>query len=160
MGSSPHTRGTQDGICEVEEGLWIIPAYAGNTLQAAVIPLKRPGSSPHTRGTPGINTCSLRVYRDHPRIRGEHASSSAWLPSSLGIIPAYAGNTTTARLGSLTWAGSSPHTRGTQRSEHAHAGRDGIIPAYAGNTTSANVTANYNQGSSPHTRGTHGIHHS
>ena len=72
-----------------------------------------------------------------------------------GIIPAYAGNTSSPYRLSTAWTGSSPHTRGTRRwsarlrlrcwdhprirGEHSRAaGRGarcgGIIPAYAGNT--------------------------
>ena len=70
----------------------IIPAYAGST---------NPPTLTHSR------------RRDHPRIRGEHAS---WRPSTPAPL------------------GSSPHTRGAPPG-HAHrdsAGR--IIPAYAGST--------------------------
>ena len=93
--------------------------------------------------------------RDHLRIRGEHRWLAIALPSSLGIIPAYAGNTASATMGVDLEAGSSPHTRGTLRwtgprkpnsgdhprirGEHVRhvvrgARARGIIPAYAGNT--------------------------
>ena len=92
MGSSPHTRGTHDLLIESRARPGIIPAYAGNT----------PGWSPK----PGCK-------RDHPRIRGEHSTTSA------RITPA---------------TGSSPHTRGTLGHGLGDAVLDGIIPAYAGNT--------------------------
>ena len=114
-GSSPLTRGTPRRINQRARDAGIIPAYAGNTryyersafrcgdhprlrgehsLESATMPYT-PGSSPLTRGTPprlpllrlsiGIipayagNTSDerriARGIRDHPRLRGEHASS-------------------------------------------------------------------------------------
>ena len=53
-GSSPHTRGARD-VTEIQTGGGgIIPAYAGSTTP--------PGDS-------------MRVLRDHPRIRGEHGGA-------------------------------------------------------------------------------------
>ena len=133
----------------------IIPAYAGNTT--------RP---PWETG----------AFRDHPRVCGEHLrdmrgdlggrgssprmrgtlmsilSSISWL----GIIPAYAGNTSVlseamsrprdhprvcgehsnAAFGSAAVPGSSPRMRGTLLWYGVVYRHDGIIPAYAGNTPS------------------------
>ena len=75
------------------------------------------GSSPHTRGAPTSTASTLPWQRDHPRIRGEHGSNSAttiWSTGSSphtrgarrrrparggwrGIIPAYAGSTSSIR---------------------------------------------------------------
>ena len=91
-GSSPRMRGTQGGVRIRGVPIWIIPAYAGNTL---------------CLGSPGV------AIRDHPRVCGEHAmakgeitadeGSSPRMRGTLvpwtaglhrrGIIPAYAGNT-------------------------------------------------------------------
>ena len=69
-GSSPHTRGAPDRVASSMAHAGIIPAYAGST------------SGP----------CSDRKpFKDHPRIRGEHARSE---PRS------------------QNGGGSSPHTRG------------------------------------------------
>ena len=131
----------------------IIPAYAGNTF----------------------NTCKrLPKLQDHPRVCGEHCTVNwpylahegssprmrgtrhveACTGFSIGIIPAYAGNTKSfygkavverdhprvcgehisARPSSVLNRGSSPRMRGTLwRSRHSRR-RTGIIPAYAGNT--------------------------
>ena len=91
-GSSPLTRGTRiRGLCAEASG-GIIPAYAGNTPSYL---------------------SSRRLSRDHPRLRGEHSNPSVPytngqgsspltrgtpsfpLPPTWrrGIIPAYAGNT-------------------------------------------------------------------
>ena len=95
QGSSPHTRGARLAAPGAAGGRGIIPAYAGSTAT--------------TRG-PTLSR------EDHPRIRGEHQmtahSSGAAAGSSphtrgarsrpirpgapSGIIPAYAGSTTTA----------------------------------------------------------------
>ena len=95
-GSSPHSRGTLAGLAETAAGFRIIPAFAGNTLRRI-----RKGFVPG----------------DHPRIRGEHVTvypltslSAGSSPhsrgtleegvevvKSLGIIPAFAGNTNGSR---------------------------------------------------------------
>ena len=132
----------------------IIPAYAGNTMRALASPISR---------------------RDHPRVCGEHKDCSYadmyWRGSSprmrgtrdeiivylgnVGIIPAYAGNTTgvaTRRTrwrdhprvcGEHVWAGhvvgantgSSPRMRGTPNQIFTNFQPLRIIPAYAGNTS-------------------------
>ena len=91
-GSSPHTRGALAYGRGVALQRGIIPAYAGST-----------GWSPR-RGSPA---------RDHPRIRGEHASETD--------------------INDFLW-GSSPHTRGAPCRCGNRWTRKGIIPAYAGST--------------------------
>ena len=98
----------------------------------------RPGSSPRMRGTPALK--------------------SRWNPS-LGIIPAYAGNTSSGHVLDLTYRdhprvcgehlstvkanesvkGSSPRMRGTHCKKSYYKGGKGIIPAYAGNTVDYHV---------------------
>ena len=131
VGSSPHTRGAPGVALGVVPHTGIIPAYAGST------PV--PGGSSATR-------------RDHPRIRGEHP--------------------TTSSPGSST-GGSSPHTRGARGGSWWPGRCRGIIPAYAGSTGCAGSpgeakadhprirgehapvveVAGREPGSSPHTRG-------
>ena len=92
-GSSPHMRGTRPKAFPLSEWTRIIPAYAGNTCNSrcvmepiwdhpricgehlvhALVEFLGTGSSPHMRGT------QILVQPDQP---------------STGIIPAYAGNTT------------------------------------------------------------------
>ena len=114
------------------------------------------------------------MYRDHPRIRGEHGFVFEQMSKAEGIIPAYAGSTISG-LGIRCWkSGSSPHTRGahlhngkrSQRSrDHPRIrGEHGlrrqrrlpprrIIPAYAGSTQKTRLRPMRVSGSSPHTRG-------
>ena len=54
------------------------------------------------------------MFKDHPRIRGEHVNRA---------------------MISDVFPGSSPHPRGTQDGALAAAGTKGIIPASAGNTS-------------------------
>ena len=97
------------------------------------------GSSPHMRGTPAATVFHNR---------------------SAGIIPAYAGNTSSGQVEDLTYRdhpricgehsptlaaglntmGSSPHMRGTRPSVRPCAHYCGIIPAYAGNTLVLRLT--------------------
>ena len=92
MGSSSHTRGALgDEVNTIGEN-GIIPAYAGSTYQY------RP---------------SVVRKWDHPRIRGEHASSMVSAPQIQG---------------------SSPHTRGARDRLEIVTDRPRIIPAYAGST--------------------------
>ena len=131
----------------------IIPAYAGSTAILRPVPGRR---------------------QDHPRIRGEHriVCLNRWVATGSsphtrgarlghghledhpGIIPAYAGSTSSAVFacrrsrdhprirgehprrgaGPHRGAGSSPHTRGARRRQAVPGLLRGIIPAYAGST--------------------------
>ena len=132
------------------------------------------GSSPHTRGALSAASFNTPKTRDHPRIRGEHRLYLCNRWNNHGIIPAYAGSTTSLSSKLLVSLGSSPHTRGAHRCDNRRqqANRDhprirgehhkgsehrrfwnGIIPAYAGSTSYASATKAMPSGSSPHTRG-------
>ena len=91
-GSSPHTRGAPSAAGPGAGHGGIIPAYAGSTRRT---------------------TTGLSPAQDHPRIRGEHWS------------------TTIVRV---TAAGSSPHTRGALGAAAVGGRLPRIIPAYAGST--------------------------
>ena len=152
-GSSPHMRGTpnSDGIARRADG--IIPAYAGNTNVGQYRDL-RGGDHPRICG----EHLNLRVgaglpVGSSPHMRGTHECAKSVL-LVLGIIPAYAGNTSTpsetppahrdhpricgehyaTRLAIADRAGSSPHMRGTLCPSYFAVQPHGIIPAYAGNT--------------------------
>ena len=92
VGSSPHTRGAHRPMRPQRTGTRIIPAYAGSTRRSLARRIQSP---------------------DHPRIRGEHGSSSA----------------------TTIWStGSSPHTRGARVPVDHEGSVSRIIPAYAGST--------------------------
>ena len=132
-GSSPRMRGTLGFSATNANDAGIIPAYAGNTL---------------------VYVSRESVVRDHPRVCGEHAptGTQAQTPTGssprmrgtllrpllksrvVGIIPAYAGNTSCKPLNQNTLPGSSPRMRGTLSSSSLRPRSTGIIPAYAGNT--------------------------
>ena len=153
LGSSPHVRGTPFRVTEIDGQIGIIPACAGNTSS--------------------IEEASRRT-RDHPRMCGEHAEDKTEkafrtgssphvrgtrihlmrCAHSAGIIPACAGNTSSAILNLLIdgdhprmcgehcasalplsdGLGSSPHVRGTLDATLIAGPVMGIIPACAGNT--------------------------
>ena len=152
----------------------IIPAYAGSTGRRTA--RSRPksdhprirgehftrrskitlivGSSPHTRGARFLDKGSQFVYRiipayagstlgslpsgtacpDHPRIRGEH------------LLP---DNT------SISYRGSSPHTRGARSARSRPSPGPGIIPAYAGSTNKPRIPRSEVR-DHPRIRGEHG----
>ena len=111
LGSSPHTRGAREGGADVRVVVRIIPAYAGSTCTS------------RRRG--------VRKW-DHPRIRGEHGSSSA----------------------TTIWStGSSPHTRGALPRRLPRAHRPGDHPRIRGEHSRRTDICPYPTGSSPHTRG-------
>ena len=92
IGSSPPTRGTRDTCISPEPDGRFIPAYAGNTL-------RRPRAGAQ--------------WPVHPRLRGEHCSSS---------------------VSDVSKSGSSPPTRGTRLKGNSQTAEVWFIPAYAGNT--------------------------
>ena len=111
-GSSPHERGAHDGARESGLKSGIIPACAGSTEHRGLCPA---------------------LYRDHPRMRGEH------------LMPLAA-----------SWAvvGSSPHARGARKLELGQAPAEGIIPACAGSTRRSS-RSDSSTGDHPRMRGEH-----
>ena len=191
-GSSPHTRGALPGFSQHRRCVRIIPAYAGSTCRRWSVPGWRwdhprirgeharrmynrgelYGSSPHTRGA----LCLHRRHRARRRIIPAYAGStsfSAQSPLSKSDHPRIRGEHERPRVVLRHPAGSSPHTRGAQRSAHAGHDHVRIIPAYAGSTrcaaSSTRVLRDHPRirgehfgthrvpidvsGSSPHTRG-------
>ena len=132
-GSSPHVRGAPRGGQEERRADGIIPACAGSTARIRYRDSLKLGSSPHVRGALAsvlhrrhdlgiIPACagstlvrcfSVTMSRDHPRMCGEHRTSS-WSMKRL--------------------MGSSPHVRGAPHIVIVHETPDGIIPACAGST--------------------------
>ena len=125
-GSSPHARGTRNGIGRLGQTAGIIPACAGNTDLLD-----------------GYKHC----MRDHPRMRGEHNASTSYplrcagntLPRRLPAPSAWdhprmRGEHLVALQFRQRQLGSSPHARGTLLSSFSDLLSSGIIPACAGNT--------------------------
>ena len=131
----------------------IIPAYVGNTIVGEYF-VEDNGDHPRVCGEhPDITRLGRTLQGSSPRMRG--TLNRLWPQLNVwGIIPAYAGNTSSAapRVSSARdhprvcgehmremerageSPGSSPRMRGTHiRREHETV-RPGIIPAYAGNT--------------------------
>ena len=153
MGSSPRMRGTLVVAELLGHESGIIPAYAGNTWnrQRQASPC---WDHPRVCGEHAVlNSDALPFTGSSPRMRGtpaRHAKGAR----TVGIIPAYAGNTSfpVRRIwrrgdhprvcgehgcnlyhrGGLP--GSSPRMRGTHDVPWHNRRYGGIIPAYAGNT--------------------------
>ena len=168
-------RGTPNTTRLVLQRDGIIPAYAGNTR---------------------VQDTSVWPRRDHPRVCGEHphypsildicSGSSPRMRGTLrtvshdgcfgGIIPAYAGNTFSGSVHTVTpedhprvcgehaekleatagTTGSSPRMRGTPVVMTLRSPIAWIIPAYAGNTDCVKPSGMFYtaSGSSPRMRGT------
>ena len=153
QGSSPRMRGTPCSSPRRARSTGIIPAYAGNTRTP---PTRPPLRWDHPRVC-GEHLTENEAHRagegSSPRMRGTR-SCPGLRCRCLGIIPAYAGNTTSratcrrsARdhprvcgehpdnaLLSESMSGSSPRMRGTLCRHRNACFLIGIIPAYAGNT--------------------------
>ena len=133
--------------------LGIIPAYAGNTTRCiGQVDLLR--DHPRVCGEHYINSTTINgLLGSSPRMRGTHMFGIGGAGGK-GIIPAYAGNTSTPSPHcydtwdhprvcgehllmasvSLKYSGSSPRMRGTPLRVMKYGQPSGIIPAYAGNT--------------------------
>ena len=120
-GSSPLTRGKLRMHLWSMDVIRIIPAYAGKT---------------------GRRLQPLPLTQDHPRLRGENVPPGCHLRGQRGIIPAYAGKTTSASSGRMPRRGSSPLTRGKLLFRDPHLCHIRIIPAYAGKTYLLRISLN------------------
>ena len=152
-GSSPRARGTLKAPDGGKTRWRIIPACAGNTAERRVMP--RPASDhPRVRGEHSFHRARANVaVGSSPRARGTPVRSTAPYQERR-IIPACAGNTTSARSSNggspdhprvrgehhreprraKRRAGSSPRARGTQLEQITPELVTRIIPACAGNT--------------------------
>ena len=154
VGSSPLTQGAPCHSSYCYGPLGLIPAYAGSTVQ-------RWGTS---RCTPA-----------HPRLRGEHSVLNAHpltdcgsspltrgaltvfqrLRHSTGLIPAYAGSTSST-ISAVRASAAHPRLRGEhERASSVARMGGGLIPAYAGSTTDT-AGATVIPGAHPRLRGEHG----
>ena len=152
-GSSPHTRGARRAQRRRDHPRRIIPAYAGSTVWGV-------GAGCWTWDHPRIRGEHIGDADDGPRLSGSspHTRGAPSAPRhttrTAGIIPAYAGSTSTPALPTGSprdhprirgehrlrprvvhaQKGSSPHTRGALEPVGGHVDVAGIIPAYAGST--------------------------
>ena len=152
-GSSPLSRGIQQGTLFGQCPGRIIPALAGNTGLRSPAP-RSPRDHPRSRGEYGLHAHVDRVsLGSSPLSRGILGANDRHLTAT-GIIPALAGNTGLRSpaprsprdhprsRGEYSWVlplracttGSSPLSRGILRPSPADIARGGIIPALAGNT--------------------------
>ena len=115
--------------------LWLeIPAYAGSTISWSSQPPRR-RIIPAYAGSTSPAPAGQGPAPDHPRIRGEHESSTSRSRPS---------------------PGSSPHTRGAPRDVPPENIDIGIIPAYAGSTRTS-PTGSARSRDHPRIRGEHTI---
>ena len=172
-GSSPHTRGTQDGRLSSLMENRFIPAYAGNArclcsqrTPAPVHPrirgerrVRRPaadlcgGSSPHTRGTPRPRTRCTMAFRFIPAYAG-NAQMPGPISRPHAVHPRIRGERSPPRTASMPHFGSSPHTRGTLPFPHCHFFISSVHPRIRGERWRSQMLSGKVIGSSPHTRGT------
>ena len=168
LGSSPHARGTRQGVPPLSEALRFIPACAGNagtspasTARHSVHPrmrgerglvgvLKPPGggSSPHTRGTHDVCLIDTPPSRFIPAYAG-NARRRRCPSRPVSVHPRIRGERSGNGKRLIRSIGSSPHTRGTRIPIPLPSPKIRFIPAYAGN---ANWLCAYWRTSSVHPR--------
>ena len=158
MGASPLTRGKRTQSQGSPQSPGRIPAHAGKTMPAAIIPIAT-WAHPRSRGE--NNSCSSACRSAggaSPLTRGKPAADS--VPSTrVGRIPAHAGKTVRRqgaapdrrahprsrgenrelRLLQLPLGGASPLTRGKRKWVYGIITAAGRIPAHAGKTRNDNV---------------------
>ena len=94
-GSSPHTRGALGSVISNVVAWGIIPAYAGSTSAPPLASCRR-WDHPRIRGEHCIGSfADCIVYGSSPHTRGARNAELRG-GTQFGIIPAYAGSTTTA----------------------------------------------------------------
>ena len=151
-GSSPHARGTLEGMTDFVRNVRFIPACAGNAGEAqrkcasdGVHPRMRGersaggdanvssyGSSPHARGTPRAFFPAADGVRFIPACAG-----NAWPPASAvagsSVHPRMRGERSGGPSSASSFSGSSPHARGTLDFLIVTQAPGRFIPACAGN---------------------------
>ncbi len=170
------------------------PRMCGEHCSGVLVFVPILGSSPHVRGAPGYDDVTVRKYgiipacagstlanelgthplRDHPRMCGEHPSSSPAVVVLTGIIPVCAGSTsfdlstlgltgdhprmcgehTVTQWSAVNHTGSSPHVRGALTRLFSCLMECGIIPACAGSTRALSKLARF-MGDHPRMCGEH-----
>ncbi|EPH04072.1 hypothetical protein HMPREF1531_01133 [Propionibacterium sp. oral taxon 192 str. F0372] len=132
-GSSPLTRGAHAFPLVRPLRSHIIPAYAGCTPPATVVPVGHT-NHPRLRGVhTGCPDAGVAGFTSSPLTRGAHSLPGPFTGSS-EIIPAYAG-CTRARLTSKVGSMDHPRLRGVHTgSAQTTLAATSIIPAYAGCT--------------------------
>ena len=152
-GSSPRMRGALELVFAGAVSAGIIPAYAGST-RASTETRCRAGDHPRVCGEHGDKAKGQFAFEgSSPRMRGAQASIYGGVGIQ-GIIPAYAGSTSThppprgrswdhprvcgehdaMPYNVCCWSGSSPRMRGAPTWGSSRKRVPGIIPAYAGST--------------------------
>ena len=152
-GSSPRMRGKPRRSLRIDVSTGLIPAHAGKTQQALLLP-RLPRAHPRACGENAASAAREKEEKgSSPRMRGK-PKQSCFIFSCEGLIPAHAGKTsiegttlTTGRahpracgenftsLKTLPRSlGSSPRMRGKRLSRLYRGQARGLIPAHAGKT--------------------------
>ena len=167
-GSSPHARGTLNGVLDPQIPLRFIPACAGNARPCYDIRSRVPvhprmrgerqpisslkllffGSSPHARGTLNSVVDPLLIPRFIPACAG-NAFTPAVHQKFVTVHPRMRGERLAALPCAGIFTGSSPHARGTHPGMGVSQLQDRFIPACAGNADERKMTL---EGSPVHPR--------
>ena len=154
VGSSPHARGTRQGLTREPGRHRFILACAGNACagrprlpQSAVHPRMCGeclpaasttsiliGSSPHVRGTPPGYRLPAAQRRSIPACAG-NALDGISRKAVNTVHPRMRGERSRKTGERAPVGGSSPHARGTRQADHLNRIVQRFIPAYAGNAT-------------------------
>ena len=152
-GSSPRVRGTDDKACRVKPAGRFIPACAGNSAGVTrrksgqsvhprvcgeqtdnpLLVARSSGSSPRVRGTAGPHTSLRRNRRFIPACAGNSARDPRYLRLR-PVHPRVCGEQNIFVSLMMSFSGSSPRVRGTDRRERQFTLYARFIPACAGNS--------------------------
>ena len=177
-GSSPLTRGKPGKLRLIQSRSGLIPAHAGKTarqpprraahpahprsrgenLKSATLARNVTGSSPLTRGKPHKAWTKALQARLIPAHAGKtahstHSTCAAW------AHPRSRGENSEKTAGGAGNRGSSPLTRGKQRSDSPDVSHARLIPAHAGKTT-ASAPSQATSTAHPRSRGENRSRHS
>ena len=139
FGIIPAYAGNTDGVFYVPGTVWDHPRVCGEHTVSMVVYATMLGSSPRMRGTLGSQLClSVGVG-----IIPAYAGNTSWLPpveNWSGDHPRVCGEHSETALPVSFATGSSPRMRGTPTAVERVLPKPGIIPAYAGNTPERTVS--------------------
>ena len=126
-------RGTDYEVYDIELGVRITPAHAGNSIQYCIQPILTAGSPPHMRGT-ASNKSSHKVFIGITPAHAGNSFSASFSDSNRQDHPRTCGEQPKYHMSICAFTGSPPHMRGTVSGLASTGVNQRITPAHAGNS--------------------------